>query len=308
MSRQRQPGLLSAPVWAMAFGILLLAGTLGRAWALPGRVPLGQTIPPLPTATPTDTVSAQLTATWTPRPTWTRVATQLPELPTATATPAVSLPTATQPAIPALTPTLLGPTATRGALAPTLTATLAPAIATPTREVPPATPSPHLPGTPSSPLPTAGSPSAPLLPTTPSAQPIPLAFEVAVLPQVAGPADVVQFILQVANVGYEPVDDVQVQVVFPVDLQLQFVECPRCTTDCPQCKGGPMPKRLTIFIGRLLSGEQVLAPVHVEVVDDAWPGQTQRTAWTLTATGLPAQTAQADVVLPWAQLPATGGE
>jgi hypothetical protein len=118
----------------------------------------------------------------------------------------------------------------------------------------------------------------------------------------------VRFILQVANVGYEPADDVQVEVVFADDLRLQFVECPRGTTDCPQCHGGPVLGQLIIFIGRLPVGDQVIAPVQVEVADDAWPGQTLRTDWTLTATGLPAQAVQVGVALPWAQLPATGGQ
>lgn len=148
----------------------------------------------------------------------------------------------------------------------------------------------------------------PLPTATPVLEPIPLAFEVAVVPQVAGPRDAVQFILQVANVGYGAVDDVRVTVVFPADLSLQSVECSRCTTDCPACQGGTVLGKLTISVGRVLAGEQVIAPVHVQVADDAWPGQTLRTDWTLTATGLPAQSVQAAVVLPWAPLPSTGGQ
>jgi hypothetical protein len=68
-----------------------------------------------------------------------------------------------------------------------------------------------------------------------------------------------------------------------------------------------MRAQLTIFIGRLPSGDQVIAPVHMAVADDAWPGQTLHTDWTLAARGLPVQAVRADVVLPWAQLPATGG-
>jgi hypothetical protein len=118
---------------------------------------------------------------------------------------------------------------------------------------------------------------------------------------------VVQFVLQVANVGYGPVDSVQVDAVFDHDLLMQSVDCPRCTADCSLCQGGTGPARLSLFIGLLRAGEQVIAPVHVQVAEGAWPGQSQRTDWTLTATGLPAQTVQAEVVLPWAQLPATGG-
>ncbi len=127
------------------------------------------------------------------------------------------------------------------------------------------------------------------------------------VPQVAGPRDEVQLVLQLANVGYDPMDSVQVDVVFADGLLMRFVECPRCQIGCTQCQGGAGPAKLSLFIGLLSSGDQIVAPVHVQVADDAWPGQSLRTDWTLTATGLPAQTVQADVVLPWAQLPATGG-
>ena len=127
------------------------------------------------------------------------------------------------------------------------------------------------------------------------------------MPQVAGPQDVVSFILQVANVGYGPVDSVQVDVVFDDDLVMQSVECPRCTVDCSMCQSQAGHARLSLFIGLLAAGEQVIAPVHVRVAGAAWPGQSLRSEWTLTATGLPAQTVPAEVVLPWAQLPATGG-
>lgn len=117
-----------------------------------------------------------------------------------------------------------------------------------------------------------------------------------------------QFTVQVANVGYGLAGGVQVEVLFPHDLRLQSVECPGCTIDCPQCHGGSQVGQLTIFIGELAAGDQVIALVHSTVADDAWPDQTLRTDWTLVATGLPVQTAEAEVVLPWAQLPATGGE
>jgi hypothetical protein len=303
---RRQPKLLTGLAWLATFVALLLAGVLGRAWALPAGVPLGQTIPPPPTATPTDTVSAELTATWTSRPTWTKVATQPSEVPTATPTPVVNPPTPTQ--LPLPTATEVASQATATSLPPAPGPTVTSPVASPTPTFPAAVPTREFPGTPSPPLPTSERSPASPSPTAPALGPIPLAIEVAVVPQVAGPRDAVQFILQVGNVGYEPVNDVQVEVVFPNDLWLQFVACSRCTTNCPQCRGGPVLGQLTIFIGRLASGDQVIAPVHVEVADDAWPGQTLRTDWTLSAANLPAQTVQADVVLPWAQLPATGGQ
>jgi len=295
MSRiRRQSKRLTAVACMTTFGILLLAGALGGAWAMPGRASLGQTIPLPPTATPTNTAPAQPTATWTPLPTWTHVATEPPAPPTATATPGVSVPTATPPAIPTMTEAQPEATAT---FAPAPSVTPPPASATPAAPVPLSSATPTHPAI----LPTQELPAP-----TPSSRPIPLVFDVASLSQVAGPQDEVQFILQVSNVGYGPVDGVQVEVAFANELQLRFVECARCSTDCPQCKGGPQPARLTIFIGRLLAGEQVIAPVHTQVADDAWPGQTLVEDWTLSAVGLPPQTAQTSVVLPWVPLPATG--
>ena len=294
----RHQRLLVGLAWVAACATLVLAGALGRAWALPVRVPLGQTIPPPPTATSTSAVSAQPTATWTPRPTWTRIMPQ-PSV-AATFTPGVA--TRTQVAIPTHTETLRQPTATSGVPSPGMT--LVPA-STPTLLAPSATP---LADTPPAPLSTAEGPSSVMSPTALLPEPIPLAFEVVVLSPFGGPGDDVQFILQVANVGYHPVDSVQVEVVFPDHLIFQFVECPRCRIDCPQCQGGAVPSRLALFIGLLMPGDQVIAPVHLQVADDAWPGQSQRTDWVLTATGLPAQTLQTEVVLPWAQLPATGGQ
>lgn len=296
---RRQPRPLTGLVWAAVLITLLLAGAVQHAWALPGRAPLGQTIPPPPTATRTSAAPPQPTATWTPRPTWTRVATEPPELPAPSSTrgavatlqetrSAVATPQETRSAVATVTPAVSLPTATRPAFTHT------PAVLVPTPDLS-GTPSPALP-------PAATSPATPL-----PVGPIPLAFEVVVVPQVAGPQDVVQFILQVANVGYGPVDSVQVDVVFDDDLVMQSVECPRCVVDCSQCQGKAGPARLSLFIGLLPAGEQVIAPVRVQVADDAWPGQSPRTDWTLTATGLPAQTVPAAVVLPWAQLPATGG-
>jgi len=293
---RRQHRLVSMYVWAAVFGFLLLAGTLAGVWALPGQVALGQTIPPPPTATPTKTSSMQATATWTPLPTWTPVATLPAEPPMPTATPGGGQPTS-QPPVPTETLRPAEPTATAVAtLLPSATATSAALLRTPT---------PASSGTPALPVP---SPSAPALPTRASPQPMPLALEVAVLPQVAGPQDAVQFVVQVANVGYVPVGEVQVEVLFPDGLLLQFVECARCTTDCPQCTGGPVPARLTIFMGSLPAGDQIIATVHAQVSDDAWPGQTLRTEWALSAADLPTQTKPGVVELPWARLPATGGE
>jgi hypothetical protein len=303
---RRRSKLPTALTRAVAFALLLLAAALGRAWALPGRAPLGQTIPPPPTFTRTKTVSAQPTATWTPRPTWTRVATQPPAPSTATPTLVVGVPTVTHPLQP--TATGVAGQATATSMPPTPGLTMTSTLPGPTATSPALHPTLEFTSTPSGPRPTAGGLSPPPPSVTPAPEPNALAFEVVVLPQAAGPQDAVQFILQVANVGYEPVDDVQVAVVFPADLWLQFVECPRCTTDCPQCGGGPVIGPLTILIGRLLPGDQIIAPVHMEVAGDVWPGRTLRTDWTLAATGVPAQAVEADLLLPWAPLPDTGGE
>jgi hypothetical protein len=296
----RPSKLLRQLAWSAALATLLLAAVLGRDWALPGRAPQAQTIPPLPTPTSTHAIS-EPTATWTPRPTWTRVPTPLPEPSAGTPTPVVSLPTATPPP-PTATHIPARVTATSGL--PTRGPTLTPAQANPAPTASMLQPTPQASYSPTRPLSTEGSTATPLPTATLAPGPIPLAFEVVVAPQVAGPRDGVAFILQVANVGYEAVDGVLVKAVFPEDLWLQSVDCPRCTVDCGQCQGG----QLTIHIGRLALGEQVIAPVSVEVAEDAWPGQTLRSDWTLAAPGLPVQSVLADLVLPWAELPATGGE
>lgn len=129
--------------------------------------------------------------------------------------------------------------------------------------------------------------------------PIPLVCEIAVYPQVAGPADEVHFILQVANVGYDPIAGVVVSVSWPHDLVARSVDCGRCTIRQEAAQWH-------LTIGRLLPGEQVIVPILVQVAEDAWPGQLLETEWTLTADGIPPQRARAAVELPWAELPATG--
>lgn len=270
---RRQPVPLTRLVWAAILVLLVLGVGLQRASALSRRAPLGQTIPPLPTAT--RTVPLEPTATWTAHPTWTPAATPTPQPPTHTATTA-AIPPTTTPAPDATATALPLATVTRTPLAATAT------LIVPKRDV---------------------TPSA-----TPPAAAIPLAFDVVVIPPVAGPGDVVQFVLQLANVGYGPVDSVLVEVVSGEDLSFRLVQCSRCVVDCPQCAGRAAPARLAIFIDRLVAGDQLIAPVEMEVSADAWPGQTLRSEWKVIASGLPAQTVQAGVVLPWAQLPATGGE
>nr|MBC7245589.1 hypothetical protein [Chloroflexota bacterium] len=251
---------MSRGLWLAVFVILVLAGAMGGKWALPGTVALGQTIPrPTATATPTATSPALPTPTWTPRPTWTRVPTSPPELPTATLLAVLASPTPTQSRVPTLTPA--------GLPTPTASPTL-----------PWATPS--------------ASP-------TPIAEPAALLLVVEVPHPIAGPADRVTFILQVANVGYEAAEGVRVSVTWPDDLLVQSV-------DCATCAVSQMPGRLTLAIGRLAPGGQVIAPVVAVVAEDAWPGQLLRTDWTLTAEGMPAQQVEAMVELPWAELPATG--
>jgi hypothetical protein len=129
---------------------------------------------------------------------------------------------------------------------------------------------------------------------------VPLAFEVVLLPPLAGPLDRVQLILQVANLGYSPLEDIAVSVSLPRELAALAVDCARCVVTL-----GPNEVRLAV--GRLAPGEQVIAPITVQVAADAWPGQTLRTGWILTATAQQTQTLAADLTLPWAPLPPTGG-
>lgn len=259
----RKSKLFSAVPWLILFVVLLVAGALGMAWALPGRAALGQTIPLPPTATPTPAVIApvQPTATWTPRPTWTRA----PTLPS------------TQPS-PTLQEPIASPTSIR-----TEAATIVPTLSVPVVSIP--TASPMMP----EPTPTA----------TMTLPPIPLVFEIAVQPQIAGPADEVHFLLQVANVGHESIAGVVISLACPEDLKVQSVDCERCTMSQEGA-------RWRFSIGQLLPGEQVIAPILTRVAEDAWPGQLLRTNWTLTAVDMPTRHIEVFVELPWAELPATG--
>ncbi|MBC7262693.1 MAG: hypothetical protein H5T63_11860 [Chloroflexi bacterium] len=256
-----QSKLLRSIPWLLAFAVLILAGVVGMAWALPGKAALGQTIPPPPTATPTATRLLLPTPTWTPRPTWTRAPTLPPAQPSPTAQEPGTSPTPTYTEIATVAPTQ-----------PT------PALGTPTLspQAPEQTPT-----------------------TTMPPPPMPLVFEIAVHPQIAGPADDVYFVLQVANVGYEPIDGVSVSLSLPQDLVVRTVNCERCAIKQEET-------RWHLSIGRLLSGEQVIVPIQARVAEDAWPGQLLQTDWVLTAEGMPPQSAQAAVTLPWAELPGTG--
>ncbi|MGC8787376.1 MAG: hypothetical protein ACP5Q1_08130 [Anaerolineae bacterium] len=269
--------------WLFAFVVFLLAGAFGAAWVLPGKAALGQTIPPPPTATPTRTAGPVLpTPTWTPRPTWTRAPTLPPGQPTPTPSPPPALPTPT----PSLPPAPPMPTQTEAVAVETPLPT--PVVGTPTAMPAVGTPTP-------SPIAPDRTPTA-----TMALPPMPLVFEIALHPQVAGPADEVYFILQVANVGYELADGVSVSVSWPQDLVVRTVNCERCAIKQEAARW-----RLTI--GRLLPGDQVIVPIQTQVAEDAWPGQLLYTDWTLTAEDMPPQSAQAVVTLPWAELPVTGG-
>lgn len=218
----------------------------------------------------------------------------IPPPPTRTPTPAGSLqPTPTWTPRPTWTraPTLPSPQATTTPQSPIVPPT-------PTRTAVAA-----LSPTPSMPVvstPTA-SPKAPEATPLPTATPpvVPLVFEIATHPQVAGPTDEVYFILRVANVGYDPIEGVAVSISWPEALVGQSVDCGRCTI-------AQEAARWHLSIGRLLPGEQVLSPILAQVAEDAWPGQLLQTEWTLTAEGMPSQSAQAAIELPWAELPATG--
>ena len=233
------------------FALMVLAGSMGMAWALAVPKALGQTIPwPADTPTPKPTDIPIPTSTWTPRPTWTSLPTRQPEQPAVTMTPVVKSPT---------------PTRALDEVQPTIIASL--------------TEQPPLP--------------------SPTPEPASLAFEILVEPLIAGPMDDVHFIVQVANVGRGPANDVKVEAILPHDLLVQSVGCDRCTM---QQESG----RLTLTIGHLPSGEQLISSVVCEVGENAWPGQTLLTLWMVTADDVPPQRAQARLELPWAELPAVG--
>lgn len=253
-----------APALLLALLLGVAALRLAADWRL--EKVAGQTIP-RPTRTPTSTPfgMATHTPTWTPRPTWTRV---LPtEPPTAEPTGLPIEPTAT-PTLPTT-----GPTSTAG---PHESRTPPAASLTPTPT-----------------LTTAATPS------TPAQPPHPLVFEVVLLPQVAGPGDIVTFIVQAANVGYLPLADIRVASTVPALLAIESADCTSCLVQ--QRAGGT-----GYLLGSLDPGQQVILAVTARVVNDAWPGQLLRTEWTIECAALPAQTVAVELTLPWAPLPATG--
>lgn len=157
----------------------------------------------------------------------------------------------------------------------------------------PTLPSPEAQATPV-PSPTAQRPLA-----SPTPEPAALVLEVWTEPQVAGPGDKVQFLLQTTNVGRGPAHSVKIEGLLPDELLLQSLDCNGCATS-------QEPGRLTLTMGYLSSGAQMIASVFTEVIEDAWPGQTVLTEWRVTADGLVPQSVQASLELPWAELPATG--
>jgi len=244
----------------------LLVGIRSAPWTL--GVASGQTIPwPTATPTPRSTDTPTPTNTWAQRPTWTRVPTSVPERPTATLTPQAERPTSTKP----------------------------PEPGQPT-QVP--QPTPTLPPEPTQPSPTA-SPMAQGPSLSPTPEPAALVFEVLLDPGTAGPGDSVHFAVQVANVGRGPAQDTVIEAAFPVALRVRSIDCDRCVVD----QGSEL---LVLTIGHLSSGDQVIASVLAEVVPEAWPGQAVESTWRVRADDVPPQTVQTSLLLPWAELPATG--
>lgn len=246
--------------------LLIVTATLRIAstWRLESVA--GQTIP-WPTRTPTSTPPgfATSTPTWTPRPTWTRVPTA--EQPTAGPLPQVATATATATILVLPSPTVV--------LVPRESPTLM------------AQPSPTLAATP--------TPAS----TATVLQPHPLAFEVVVMPQVAGPGDVVTFVVQVANVGYEPLEGVRVEVTHPDLLKMESFDCALCTVE-------PLLGGVNYLVGDLNPGQQVIFSVMARVANDAWPDQLVETQWTLKSPLQKPEVRTVELSLPWAPLPATG--
>jgi len=265
MSDNRHKNRTSVVMLSLLVAALLAVMTSG-AWPLGAAS--GQTIPwPTATPTPVSTDTPMPTNTLAPRPTWTRAPTRAPEHPTVTMTPEAVTPTFTK-----------LPEPDRPTQAPQ---------ATPTELSEPSLPSP-------SPSPMEQRPSL-----SPTPEPGALVFEVLLEPRVAGPGDLVHFLVQVANVGRGPARGVGIEAVFPVALGVQSVDCDRCTAS-------QQPKLLTLDIGRLASGEQAIASVSAQVMPDVWPGQTLGTRWQVLAEDLEAQGVDTSLLLPWAELPATG--
>ncbi len=259
------------------FVAVMLAGAEEGGWVLSGPVALGQTIPWLPlTLTPGATDTRLPTSTSAPLPTWTLAPTPEPVRSTATTTQPTLPPTATTPQPPSL------PTS----------------VASPTRSQPVSTASP------TQQQPTQVSVHAP----SPTQEPASLNLQVLVDPTAAGPGDNVHFGVQVSDVGRGPARNVKIEAALPAALRIGSITCERCTTIWTPPKADPQaPAFLALASSYLPSGDQVVAVILAQVVEDAWPGQTITTTWLVTADGLLPETVQANLELPWAELPATGG-
>lgn len=134
---------------------------------------------------------------------------------------------------------------------------------------------------------------------SPTFEPAALVFEVVMEPQAAGPGDQVRFWVQAANVGRGPADAVKIEGLLPNQLLVRSLDCDGCATS-------QEPGRLTLTMDHLPSGEQMIASVLTEVVEDVWPGQTVKTVWSVRGDGLAPQSVHSSLELPWAELPATG--
>lgn len=119
------------------------------------------------------------------------------------------------------------------------------------------------------------------------------------MPRVAGPGDAVTFVIQVANVGYGPLEGVRVEVSLPDVLTVESSACEACTVEA-------LPNGTSFLLGELSPGQQVIFPVTARVAIDAWPDQVVRTAWTLKSPLQRPEVRTVELVLPWAPLPATG--
>ncbi len=129
--------------------------------------------------------------------------------------------------------------------------------------------------------------------------PAALALAARVEPEVVGPRDEVSLVVDLANVSRAHVGGVRVDVEIPGELAVLAVD------------GGAGSVRqgketITLAMDGLQSGTRYVAAIRLQVAEDVWPGRVLTITCTAGGEAVPSQAVTCVLVLPWAELPATG--